>query len=66
MTERVDIHFPSHPPPIRPPDHSHGHRLGLYTGVAVSLLGDLAMGCSKDLAVGTSLSLSLSLPTCGD
>jgi hypothetical protein len=65
MTERAEIHFPSHPPPIRPPNHSHVHRLGLYTGVALSL-GDLAMGCSRDLAVGTSLSLSLSLPTCGD
>jgi hypothetical protein len=64
MTERADIHFPSHPPPIRPSDHSYGHRLGPYTGVALSLLGDLAMGFSRDLAVGTSLSLSL--PTCGD
>ena len=40
--------------------------LGLYTGVALSSLDDLAMECSRDLAGGTSLSLSLSLPTCSD
>jgi hypothetical protein len=64
MTERAKTKFSTTHQLISPPDHNHGHRLGLYTAVALSLLGNLATGCSRDLAVGTSLSLSL--PTCGD
>jgi hypothetical protein len=53
----------NHKLPIRPIDHNYGHKLGLYTGVTLSLLGNLAIEGSRDLTIGTSPSLSPPPPT---